>query len=87
MLMSSPSISRQNIHPVSNGGVFGDEGKSPIKSNDTEATLIKGLGQLYLRLCHAGKANGIRLLVAVEQLPSVHTVGRSTCINLTLHGE
>jgi len=82
-----PSICRQILSPVINGGFFGDEGKSPIKSNDTEATLIKGLGQLYLRLCHAGKANGIRLLVAVEQLPSVHTVGRSTCINLTLHGE
>ena len=53
-------------------GFFGEEGKSPIKLNDTEAALIKGLGQLYLRLCHAGKANGIRLLVAVEQLSGVH---------------
>ncbi len=29
--------------------VFGEEVKSPIKLNDIEATLIKGLGKLYLR--------------------------------------
>ena len=34
-----------------------------------------------------GIADGIRLLVAVELLSGVHDVGRSTCINLTLHGE
>ena len=35
--------------PRHKAGFFGEEGKLPIKLNDTEATLIKGLGKLYLR--------------------------------------